>query len=72
MEQKSNGALMSAIVIIILLIIGGIFFWKTSVKDKVGEPTISETAPVNGVENDLSNLEKDLNSLDLNNLDTDL
>ena len=34
MEQKSNGALIGSIIIIVILIIGGIYFWKTSIKEK--------------------------------------
>jgi len=72
MEQKSNGSLISAIVIIILLIIGGIFFWKTSVKNKSDQPNIPATAPTADVDKDITNLESDLNSLNLDNLDSDL
>jgi len=73
MEQKSNGSLIGAVVIIVLLLIAGFFFWKNSVKNKVIEqPAISETSTSADVASDVSGLEQDLNSLDLDNLDTDL
>lgn len=73
MEQKSNGAMISAVVIIILLIIGGIFFWKTNIKDKsTDQPNISETSSSADVSSDISSLEGDLDSMNLDNLDSDL
>ena len=71
MEQKSNGALISSIIIILILIIGGIYFWKTSIKGKINTGTpAADTGAVSGA--DLSGVESDLNSIDVNNLDQGL
>ncbi|HEY4715349.1 MAG TPA: hypothetical protein VIH31_02490 [Candidatus Paceibacterota bacterium] len=74
MEQKSNGALISSIVIIILLVIGGIFLWKTSIKNKVAQPSTTDSGSVTTTTttNDVSDIENDLNSIDINNLDSGL
>lgn len=66
MEQKSNGALIGSFIIVIILIIGGLYFWQTTVKEKI--------APVNSNTNinepdSTVNIEKDLNNINLNNLD---
>jgi len=62
-EKKSNGALIGSIVVIIILIIGGIYLWKASLKEKNATPETS---------NDTVNLEADLNSIDLENLDEEI
>jgi hypothetical protein len=56
MEQKSNGALIGSVVIVVILIIGGIYLWKTAVKEK----TTSDSA---------ANVEANLNSMDMDGLD---
>lgn len=73
MEQKSNGALISSVIIIILIIIGGIFLWKTSMKNKADNP---QPAPYNsGVSGDTASdaefaaMEEDLNGMDFDGLD---
>jgi hypothetical protein len=74
MEQKSNGSLISAIIIIIILIIGGIYFWKSGVKNapvnnsNYGAPTGS----VQGTADQTAAIEQDLNKVDTNNLDSGL
>jgi len=64
-EQKSNGALIGLIVIVIILIIGGIYLWQTSLKDNTTESTL-------GTSEDSAQLEADVNSIDLESLDSDL
>jgi hypothetical protein len=67
-QQKSNGALVGSVIIIVILIIGGIYFWQTKLKDKampvenVGGDSVSS--------DDSLNLEADLNSIDLESLDS--
>ena len=62
-EQKSNGALIGSIIIIVILIIGGIYLWINMEK-----PTSS---PVTEEQNQDSTaeLETEINSMDLDNLD---
>jgi len=76
MEQKSNGALISSIIIILILIIGGIYLWRTSVKNKVGQPAGGSPTTTSGgntgTGTDVSDIENSLNSIDVNNLDQGL
>ena len=68
-EPKSSGALIGSIVIIVILIIGGIYLWKTtstrSPAPEGGEPLDSVGASLS----DETDLEADVNSIDLENLD---
>lgn len=59
-QQKSNGALVGSIIIIVILIIGGIYLWKTSLKEN--------TMPTNSLD-ETANLEADANSIELESLD---
>lgn len=61
-EQKSNGALVGLIIIIIILVLGGIYLWKSNTKEEV--------APV--VTDDTTSLEADVNSVDLDGLDSEI
>lgn len=65
-EQKSNGALIGSVIIIVILIIGGIYFWKASVE------RTSDSAEFSSESLDTSSMEADLNSLDMENLDSDI
>ncbi len=58
-EQKSNGALVGSIIIIIILVIGGIYFWKSSVREQM-MPLSSDSS---------TSMEANLNSIDMENLD---
>ena len=63
-EQKTNGALVGSIIIIIILVIGGIYLWRTSVKEEV--------IPANnniGTADDTIKLEGVVNSIDLQGQD---
>ena len=74
MENKSNNALIGSIVIVIIIVIGGIYLWKTSIKKQDSMPA-SQNSQVNQAESqstDASNIEKDLNNVDVNNLDQGL
>jgi hypothetical protein len=67
-QEKSNGALIGSIIIIIILIIGGIYFWKTSLEERVITP--EETTSQNYETS--ADLEANVNSIDLESLDQDL
>ena len=67
-EKKSNGALIGSIIVIVILIIGGIYLWKTSVKQKLmldDQNKVTNTP----VDNSINDVEKDLNNMDLEGLD---
>lgn len=78
MEEKSNNALIGSIIIVIVIIIGGIYFWQTAIKNKIQNPVSNTqvTQPTGttpeATGTDVSDIEKDLNSLDVNNLDQGL
>jgi len=61
LEQKSNGALIGLIVIIVILIVGGVYLWKTSLKENAQED------PYNTAE-----MEANLDSIELESLDEDI
>lgn len=69
-QQKSNGALVGSIIIIIILIIGGIYFWQNNLKEKVDEPKNSNVGDVSGTSNDTASLDANVNSIDLDSLDS--
>ena len=78
-EDKSYGALFGSVVVVILLIAGGIYVFKNNMNPKVAPPAMEETATVNAVDeqtaqtdSDLSNVEADLNSVDLDSLDKNI
>lgn len=74
MEQKSNSALISSIIIVIIIVLGGIYIWKTSVKNKIIQdqiPNAQNTQPVAGASSTAS-IEQDLNGMDVNSLDKGL
>ncbi|MBP6884011.1 MAG: hypothetical protein KBC06_02155 [Candidatus Pacebacteria bacterium] len=68
-QEKTNGALIGSIIIIVILIIGGIYFWKTSVKNL---PANTETSTSGNTQDDTASLDADVNSVDLDSLDSDL
>jgi len=66
-QQKSNGALIGSIIIIIILIIGGVYMWQN-------RPEESPVPPENtlGGADELMNLEADVNSIDLEGIDSEI
>lgn len=66
-EQKSNGALIGLIVIVIILIIGGIYLWKTSLKENAVPAPVNSTV---GSADNSANLEASVNDINLDNLDS--
>ena len=79
-EEKSVGALIGSIIVVAVIVIGGIYFWMT----RSGETPSTETSPLGqtvppdqetaallnqGTSDEISDIEKDLNATNLNNLD---
>jgi len=62
--QKSNGALIGSIIIIIILVLGGIYLLKNNMKE-VSAPE-SESSDV------YSEIETELNTMDLETLDEEI
>lgn len=81
-EEKSVGALIGSIIIIVIIVIGGIYFWATQEKMMpLDTPTQMENMMGDqstnmlleqGTSDELSDIEKDLNATNLNNLDAEL
>ncbi len=71
MEQKSNGALIGTAIIILILIIGGIYLWKTQ-EQKVPVVPSPNIQDVSEVIDTTSNIENDLNEINLDNLDQNI
>ncbi|HXK35386.1 MAG TPA: hypothetical protein VJ103_02705 [Candidatus Paceibacterota bacterium] len=70
-QKKSSGALIGTIIIILILIIGGIYFWKSSIKEAITGEVTEENIETAGAE-ELGNIDTDLNALleGLEGLDT--
>ncbi|MCX6754960.1 MAG: hypothetical protein NT068_00265 [Candidatus Nomurabacteria bacterium] len=66
MEQKSNSALIGSVIIIIILIIGGVYLYKTSVKKQMQQ----RNNPSQVTTDEFSGIETDLNTTDINNIDS--
>ena len=66
MEQKSNSALIGSIIIVIILIIGVVYLYKTSVKKQIEQ----RNNPAQVTTDEFSGLETDLNTTDINNIDS--
>jgi flagellar basal body-associated protein FliL len=72
-QQKSNGALIGSIIIIIILIIGGIYFWQSSLKEKIDEPENSNVGDATSpVSDNTADLEASIGSIDLESLDSEI
>lgn len=70
-QPKSNGALIGSIVIIVLLIIGGLYLWKNSAKEEM----LPENSNVSGgdeIDASAAAIEAELNSMDLDSLDSEI
>lgn len=67
-QEKTNGALMGSIIIIIILIIGGIYFFKTNLNQAPATPE----SGVSTESTSTTDLEANVNSIDLENLDNGL
>ena len=67
-QKKSNGALVGSVIIIIILIVGGIYLWRNSIKQNIvpGNPNVTSTS---GNPSEATNLDANINSIDLDSLD---
>lgn len=82
-EKSTSGPLIGIAIIIIVLIAGGIYFWSTAV-DRGGEaelPTIQSEEAVDeivsqlntqGTSDEIADIEADLDTTELDNLDSEL
>lgn len=69
-EQKSNGALVGLIIIIIILLLGGAYLWnKNQKKNSDIEPKINQASTT---DENTAEMEANLNSVDLESLDSDI
>jgi len=68
-EQKPNGALIGLSIIVIILIIGGIYLWKNSARENNIVPDSSDTT---GSLDSAADLDANVNSIDLDNLDSEI
>lgn len=78
-EEKSVGALIGSIIVVAVIVIGGIYFWMTrsgetpTATSPLGQTVTpdQETAALlnQGTSDEISDIEKDLNATNLNNLD---
>ena len=58
------------VIIIIILIIGGLYLYKTSVKEKVGQVNQSTTVnPTTSNSDSTTDIETDLNNTNIDNID---
>ncbi|MFZ2205620.1 MAG: hypothetical protein WAV23_03440 [Minisyncoccia bacterium] len=69
-EERTSGALIGSVIIIIILIVGGIYFWQTSLKEKLDQApantNLENTTDTSGLP---LNIQKDLNNINSNNPD---
>jgi flagellar biosynthesis/type III secretory pathway M-ring protein FliF/YscJ len=64
-EKKSDGALIGSIIIILILILGGVFVWRSKVKEMQLEKKIQEENAAKMTE-ELNQIKQDLNTTDTN------
>ncbi len=66
-EERTSGALIGSVIIIIILIVGGIYFWQTSLKEKLDQvpanTNLENTTDTSGLP---LNIQKDLNNINSN------
>ncbi len=72
-EKKSAGSLIAVIIILALIVIGGLYFLKERSSQPTYVPTgqdaITESLNQQSSSDELSSIEADLNTTNLNNLD---
>jgi len=83
-QGKSMGAVIGSIIIIVILVVGGLYLWgKQIVQKEAQEATtadkiLAEPDPIidsfkkQGASDKVSDIEKDINSTELNNLDKEI
>lgn len=73
-DKKSNGALLGSVVIIIILVIGGIYIFKKSAVNPAYIEINNDTNQILTPEDTSSSteIEAELNSIDLESLDSEL
>lgn len=83
-EKSTSGPLIGVAIIIIMLVAGGIYFWSTTI-DRVEEEnkssapesmtdvdTIVNQLSTQGTSDEIADIEADLNTTELDNLDSEL
>ncbi len=66
---NGNGALIGSMIIVVILVIGGIYFWKVSMEERATE--LENNTSDSGVESS-SEMEAELDSIDLESLDSEI
>lgn len=74
-QTKSNGALVGSIIIIVILIIGGIYLWQNSLKEKAlpqDQTMPEEMKDFESSVDSTSSIEAELDSIDLDSIDSEI
>ena len=75
-QPNGNGALVGSIIIIVILVVGAIYFWQTSLKDRMKKHTPantvqnSDTTNPASISSSASSLDTQLNGVNINGLDS--
>ncbi len=81
-ENGPIGPVVGIIIVVALLIVGGLYFWgnqifvrtdkTSSVEDIKGADPVAENLKTQSTSDEVGSIEKDLQTTDLNNIDSDL
>jgi hypothetical protein len=81
-DKKQTGSLIGIIIIILIIVIGGFYFWGQKLDEVSIEPTaeeilaeedvLSEALETQGTSDELTDIEADLESTNLDDLDAEL
>jgi uncharacterized protein YxeA len=75
-QPNGSGALVGSIIIIVILVIGAIYFWQTSLKDRmqkhipVDSTQNSNTNDTSSISSSAASLDTQLNGVNINGLDS--
>ena len=81
-ENRPVGPVVGIVIVVVLLIVGGLYFWgnqifvrsdkASSVEDITGADPVAENLKTQSTSDEVGSIEKDLQTTDLNNIDSDL